>query len=117
MTNTFIAPGKHRFEDIISSTDFGLYAKKLGGGSVVPATGEYNFSVTEGYMIRHGRIAEPVRGATLIGRGDRTLLDIDMVSEGLRLEQGTCGSASGSVPVSVGQSVIRVRELTVGGRG
>jgi len=115
MTNTFIAAGKSTKNDIISSTDYGLYAKKMGGGSVVPATGEFNFAVVEGYMIRHGKIAEAVRGATLIGKGSETLLNIDMVSDNPVLEQGICGSASGSVPVSVGQPMIRVKELTVGG--
>jgi len=117
MTNTFIAPGKLSSDEIISNTDYGLYAKKMGGGSVNPATGEYNFAVECGYMIRQGNVAEPVRGATLIGKGAQTLLDIDMVSSDLRLEPGTCGSASGHIPVSVGQPVIRVSELTVGGRG
>jgi TldD protein len=116
MTNTFIAPGTDSQRDIISSVDYGLYAKKMGGGSVSPATGEFNFAVVEGYMIRRGKIAEPVRGATLIGKGADVLLNIDMVSDNLELAQGICGSESGSVPVNVGQPMIRVKEITVGGK-
>ncbi|MBI3993301.1 MAG: TldD/PmbA family protein, partial [Candidatus Lambdaproteobacteria bacterium] len=73
MRNTYIDRGPHRVGDMIASIDFGLYAKKMGGGSVNPATGEFNFSVQEGYAIRTGRIAEPVRGATLIGKGFEVL--------------------------------------------
>ena len=116
MTNTFIAPGEDRNEDIISSIEFGLYAKDMGGGSVNPVTGEFNFSVSEGYLIRNGKICEPVRGASLVGKGTEILHNIDMVGTELELGQGMCGSSSGSVPTSVGQPLIRVSSITVGGR-
>lgn len=116
MTNTFIAPGQDRDEDIIGSIDYGLYAKEMGGGSVNPVTGEFNFAVDEGYMIRNGKICEPVRGACLVGEGTKILMDIDMVGKGLEMGQGMCGSYSGSIPTSVGQPLIRVSSITVGGR-
>lgn len=115
MTNTFICAGKDKREDIIASTEKGLYAAKMGGGSVNPVTGEFNFAVSEGYMIRGGRICEPVRGATLIGKGYEVLQNIDMVSDDLELGQGMCGSISGSIPTNVGQPMIRISEITVGG--
>ncbi len=116
MRNTFIDNGNSSFEDLISGIEYGLYAKKMGGGSVDPATTDYNFSVSEGYLIENGKITEPVRGATLIGRGYETLMNIDAVSSNLELADGICGSISGSVPTTVGQPSIRVKELTVGGR-
>jgi TldD protein len=116
MTNTFIAPGTEKPDAIIADTEYGLYAKKMGGGSVEPATGEFNFAVREGYMIRGGKVAEPVRGATLIGKGSEVLLNIDRVADNLSQAQGMCGSVSGSVPTNVGQPLIRVKEMTVGGR-
>ena len=116
MTNTFIAPGQDKNEDIIKSIEFGLYAKDMGGGSVNPVTGEFNFSVSEGYLIRNGEICEPVRGASLVGKGSEILHNIDMVGNNLDHGQGMCGSSSGSVPTSVGQPLIRVSSITVGGR-
>ncbi|OIJ20800.1 peptidase C69 [Anaerobacillus alkalidiazotrophicus] len=116
MTNTFIAPGKSTPEEIIANTEFGIYAKYMGGGSVNPATGDYNFAINEGYIVRNGKIAEPVRGATLIGNGPTTLQKVDMVGNNLAHGQGMCGSSSGSIPVNVGQPMIRVSEITVGGR-
>ncbi len=116
MTNTFIAPGKSTPEEIIAATEYGLYAKQMGGGSVDPATGSFNFAVLEGYIIRHGKICEPVRGATLIGKGSDVLMKIDMVGSNLARAQGMCGSISGSIPTDVGQPMIRVSEITVGGR-
>ena len=116
MTNTYIAAGTDKPEDIIKSIDDGLYAKKLGGGSVNPVTGEFNFAVQEGYLVKNGVIQEPVRGASLIGKGSDVLMDIDMVGDNLELAQGMCGSSSGSIPTNVGQPMIRVKKITVGGR-
>ena len=116
MTNTYIAPGTDRNEDIISSIEYGLYAKEMGGGSVNPVTGEFNFAVNEGYIIRGGKICEPVRGASLVGKGSEVIQNIDMVGTDLDMGQGMCGSSSGSIPTNVGQPLIRVSSITVGGR-
>ena len=117
MTNTFILPGKHTVEEIIASVKKGLYAKSLGGGSVNPTTGEFNFAANEAYMIEDGKITYPVKGATLIGSGKEVLMKIDMVANDLKRAQGMCGASSGSIPTDVGQPTIRVSEITVGGRG
>ena len=116
MTNTFIAPGEDKNEDIIGSIEYGLYAASMGGGSVNPVTGEFNFSVNEGYIIRNGQVCEPVRGATLVGKGSEIIQNIDMVGSDLDMAQGMCGASSGSVPTNVGQPMIRVSSITVGGR-
>ena len=116
MTNTYIAPGNDKNEDIIASVEYGLYAKEMGGGSVNPVTGEFNFSVNEGYIIRNGQICEPVRGASLVGKGSQIIQNIDMVGSNLDMGQGMCGSSSGSIPTNVGQPMIRVSSITVGGR-
>ncbi|MEL7649033.1 MAG: TldD/PmbA family protein [Sedimentibacter sp.] len=116
MSNTFIDKGKSTPEEIIANTEKGLYAKYMGGGSVNPSTGEFNFAVMEGYIVENGKIKEPVRGATLIGKGTEILNKIDMVGNNLSYGQGMCGSVSGSIPTNVGQPMIRVSEITVGGR-
>ena len=116
MTNTYIAAGEDKNEDIISSIEYGLYAASMGGGSVNPVTGEFNFSVNEGYIIRNGVVCEPVRGATLVGKGSEIIQNIDMVGTDMDQAQGMCGSSSGSVPTNVGQPLIRVSTITVGGR-
>lgn len=116
MTNTYIANGSDDNEEIIRTMGDGLYAATMGGGSVNPVTGEFNFAVAEGYLVRDGKICEPVRGASLIGRGSEILLNIDRVGQNMDMGQGMCGSASGSVPTNVGQPLIRVQNITVGGR-
>ena len=105
------------FEEIIANTKYGLFAKKMGGGSVNPATGEFNFAVNVGYLIEDGKITKPVRGATLVGSGKDVLMRIDMIADNLDVGQGMCGSLSGSVPTNVGQPTIRLSHMTVGGNG
>ena len=117
MTNTFFAPGKDDEEEMISSMGDGLFAARMGGGSVNPLTGEFNFAVLEGYWVKNGKIHCPVRGATLIGRGAELILRVDRIGKSMWMGQGMCGSLSGSVPTNVGQPRIRVSEIIVGGKG
>ena len=116
MRNTYIAAGDDDEAEIIASCPDGLYAKAMGGGSVNPVTGEFNFSVDEGYLIKNGKIDVPVRGASLIGRGSEILKKIDRVGANMWMSQGMCGASSGSIPTNVGQPMIRVTDITVGGR-
>jgi len=116
MSNTFILPGDYYPEEVIASVDYGLYAKTMGGGSVQPATGEFNFAVNEGYLIENGKVTKPVKGATLIGKGYEIIQKIEMVGNDVERGQGMCGSYSGSIPADVGEPTIKVREILVGGR-
>ncbi len=117
MSNTYICNGKNTPEEVIAATKLGLYAVGFNGGSVDPTTGEFNFGCSEAYIIRDGKICEPVKGATLIGHGDEILKHIDMIANDLDMGQGMCGAASGSIRTNVGQPTLRVSEITVGGRG
>ena len=116
MSNTYICNGETDPKDIIANTEYGLYCTQMGGGSVDTSTGDFNFAVNEAFIVRNGKIAEPVRGATLIGKGQEILKNIDMVGNDLSLSAGMCGSVSGGVPVTVGQPTIRVSSILVGGR-
>jgi TldD protein len=115
MTNTFIAPGKTRPEEIVKSIDYGLFVKKMGGGQVNTVTGDFVFDVQEGYLIKKGMIDEPVRGATLAGNGPEVLKSIDMVGSDLGFSIGTCGKDSQGVPVSDAMPTVRIPEMVVGG--
>ena len=116
MRNTYIDKGDSSLEEMIKDVDYGLFAETLGGGSVAPGTGNYNFNVSSGFLIKKGRLDKPVKGASLIGNGLDTLSKIKKVGQDLELAPGHCGSISGWVPVTVGQPPLLVSELTVGGQ-
>ena len=115
MRNTFIEPGEASFDDMIASLDRGVYASHMGGGSVQPGTGEFNFAVVEGYYVEDGRIRHPVKAATLISTGPDVLQRISMVGRDFALATGMCGSVSGAVPTTVGQATLKVDDILVGG--
>lgn len=115
MTNTYIAPGKDDPAAILRDTKWGVYVKSMGGGQVNTVTGDFVFAVTEGYLIRDGKIAEPIRGATLVGNGPKVLQIIDRVGTDLGFATGTCGKDGQGAPVTDAQPTMRIPELTVGG--
>ncbi len=117
MTNTYMLPGKFDPQEIIASVDRGLYAVNFGGGQVDITSGKFVFSASEAYLIEHGRITRPVKGATLIGNGPDVLQRVSMVGNDLQLDPGvgTCGKEGQSVPVGVGQPTLKIDGLTVGG--
>jgi TldD protein len=115
MRNTFIEPGDANIDDMIASIVKGIYASHMGGGSVQPGTGEFNFAVTEGYYIESGKIQYPVKAATLISTGPKVLKEISMIGQDFSLACGMCGSISGSVPTTVGQATLKVDDILVGG--
>ena len=115
MTNTQLLPGENTIDEMFKSIEYGLYAKKMGGGSVDSITGDFNFAVDEAYMIRNGEVAEMVKGATLIGNTIEIMANIEMISDDLAGDTGFCGSSSGSVPVTCGQPTIKLSSILVGG--
>ncbi len=116
MTNTFVTDGESDPEDIISSTEQGVYIARLGGGQVNTASGDFVFGMTEAYLIEDGKITEPLREANLIGNGPQALRDIDMVADDFAMGgPGTCGKDGQGVPVGTGQPTLRVAALTIGG--
>jgi len=115
MTNTYFGEGNATPEELIEGVERGLYAVSFGGGQVEPATGDFVFGVSEGYLIENGKVTSPVRGATLTGNGLEALLAIDGVAADLSIATGYCGKAGQRVEAGVGQPHVRIRALTVGG--
>lgn len=117
MTNTYMRPGDSLPDDIIASVDNGIYAVNFSGGSVDITSGNFVFSADEAYHIENGRVAAPIKGATLIGNGPEVLERISMVGNNMALDSGigTCGKNGQSVPVGVGQPTLKVDAITVGG--
>jgi TldD protein len=115
MTNTYIAPGDATPQEMIAELDRGFYAVSFGGGQVDPATGDFVFGVSEGYLIEGGKVTRPCRGATLIGNCLEALAAIDAVGNDFFMKTGICGKGGQKAPVGTGQGHVRVRAMTVGG--
>lgn len=117
MTNTYMLPGAHQFDDLIQSVDYGVYAPHFGGGQVDITSGKFVFSTSEAYLIEKGKITKPIKGATLIGSGIEVMQNVSMVANELEIDHGigVCGKQGQSVPVGVGQPALKIEKITVGG--
>jgi TldD protein len=115
MTNTYIAPGEAKPEEMIGEVERGFYAVSFAGGQVDPATGDFVFGVSEGYLIEDGKVTRPCRGATLIGNCLEALAAIDAVGNDFEMKTGFCGKGGQKVPVGTGQGHVRIGAMTVGG--
>ncbi|WP_448560474.1 TldD/PmbA family protein [Trichothermofontia sp.] len=115
MTNTWIASGKTPVADLCSDIQEGVYACNWLGGMT---NGEmFTFSAGEAWMIRKGKIAEPVRDVTLSGNVFKTLADIEAIGDDFYWdESGGCGKGGQSgLPVGCGGPSLRIRNVVVGG--
>lgn len=117
MTNTFMKAGRDDPAELLARTKRGIFAKSFGGGSVDIVSGKFVFSCTEAYLIEDGRLAAPIKGATLIGDGPTALTKVTGIGNDFALDEGIgmCGKAGQGVPAGVGQPTLLVEGLTVGG--
>jgi TldD protein len=117
MTNTFMLAGTEEPGALVERVSDGIYATSFGGGQVDITSGKFVFSCTEAYRIRGGKIAEPIKGATLIGDGPTVLTRVKGIGNDLALDEGVgvCGKGGQSVPAGVGQPTLLIDGLTVGG--
>ena len=117
MTNTGMLAGEHTREEMIASTQRGLYCASFGGGQVDITNGKFVFQCTEAYLIEDGKVTSPVKGATLIGDGPSALTRVTMLGDDFAFDPGigVCGKSGQSVPVGVGQPSLKITGLTVGG--
>lgn len=115
MSNTHLAPGRDKIEDMFKSIDYGVYVKSVSSGSADAATGNFNFVTNGAYIIENGKIIKRIKDTTLMGKMDETLNNIEMVSDDLKFEGGYCSSASGNIYITAGMPTIKVSKLLVGG--
>ena len=117
MTNTFMHGGNDDPAEILGRVKNGIYAKSFGGGQVDITSGKFVFSCTEAYRIENGKLAAPIKGATLIGDGPTVLTKVTAIGNDMALDEGVgiCGKGGQSVPAGVGQPTLLIDGLTVGG--
>jgi TldD protein len=117
MTNSYILNGPSKADDFLASTERGVYVTALGGGQTNPASGDFVFGVSEGYLIEGGKVTSPVRGANLTGRAMEVMSAVDAVADDFDTWEGVCGKDGQGVPVGSGSPTLRIARITVGGTG
>lgn len=91
MRNTAILPGHDKLEDMIAAIDNGYILSYPANGQG-DSTGEFMFGAGFGMEIKKGKLARPVRGATLSGLAFELLKTVDMLSGDMNWRSGgMCG--------------------------
>lgn len=117
MCNTYMPDGESTVEEILASTQRGIYAKSFAGGQVEISKGDFVFMVGEGYLIENGKVTAPVKNATIVGNGPEAMTKVTAVGNDSRLARRhyTCGKGGQYVPVGVGMPTVKIASITVGG--
>ena len=118
MRATYMLPGPHKKDEIISSVKKGIYCVAFRNGQVQIGAGDFTFFVANGFLIEDGKLTRPIKDVNIIGNGPKVLEKVDMVADDLVIDEGgwTCGKDGQGVPVSQGLPTVRVSSITVGGR-
>ncbi len=117
MSNTYIANGDWKLEEILEELGDGVYLAGSRGGQVSTGEGVFQFNAKRGYMVEKGEKTKLLRDVSLSGKILETLLHVRAVAGDLKFNSGRCGKAGQLVPVSDGSPHLLVSEATVGGAG
>ena len=117
MSNTYLQPGDSSFEELLEDIDDGIYLKGSRGGQVDTGKGIFQFNAAEGYLIKNGEIATPLRDVSLSGNILETLKNIDAIGDDFKLSVGFCGKDGQTAPVGDGGPHTRILNALVGGMG
>ena len=117
MCNTYMPNGSSTLDEILGSTERGIYAKSFAGGQVEISKGDFVFMIAEGYLIENGKLTAPVKNATIVGNGPDAMTKVVAVGNDSRLARRhyTCGKGGQYVPVGVGMPTVKIASITVGG--
>lgn len=106
-TNLYVEPGKLPLDQLIAQIPHGFYCRRTQGFGIDAAAGHYSMAA-QGRLIRDGRLAEPVRGVTLVGRLADMLAGIDAVANDLTFDGYDWGS-------SISCPSLRIAGMTIAG--
>lgn len=107
--------GEMLAEDILKSVKFGIFASAFGDSVLEEACGDFSIHVTEGNIIRDGRIGEPISGAIILGNSIEVLKSIDLVANDLQFDKTglSCSKFGQTIPSSVGTPTMRIALVRV----
>jgi len=114
MTTTYIGAGTNTLDELIAGVDKGVLVETISHGSGMST---FTMAPRLAYMIRDGKLAEPVKASVVSGSVFETLGEIDGLSdkvEMLSFALGGCGKMEQMpLPVGFGGPWVRVKKLDV----
>ncbi len=116
MANTYLQPGDYTFEELIEDVKEGVYVKTYMEWNIDEFRLVARYVGLEAYMVKQGRLAEPVRDVLLQIPSREFYSKIDAVGRDLRMYAGLCGKGEPPqpLPVWMGGPHVRLRGVRVG---
>jgi len=115
MSNTYVANGEWKFDELLEELNEGIYLVGSRGGQVNTAEGIFQFNAKRGYIIENGEKTGLLRDVSLSGKTLETLKDIKAVGNDLKFNSGRCGKGGQLVPISDGSPHLLIARAIVGG--
>lgn len=116
MRNTAIHPGSSTLEEMIASTENGIYIKRTGGGQA-DMTGRFMFAVQTSYRIKDGCIVGALPDLTCTGNSFDTLKAVTMVGSDIKWRHSSlCGKLGQTIPVGMSGPSIKTVTYISGGK-
>lgn len=114
MTGTYIKPGTSTIDEVFAPIKEGVYIENIKHGSGMST---FTIAPNRAYMIRDGKLAEPVQVSVITGNVMETLYNIEALSEhfeALSFSLGGCGKMEQyPLPVAFGGPYMRVSKINV----
>jgi Predicted Zn-dependent proteases and their inactivated homologs len=104
MSNTYLQKGSATFDELVSEARNGIYVKSFNGWNIDDTRSFSMYQGNEAYMIRNGRIAEPVMNYKLETSTLKFWHAVALVGKDFNLYLATCGKGEPEqgVPVTNG---------------
>lgn len=117
MSNTYIANGDWKLDEILEELGNGVYLAGSRGGQVSTGEGVFQFNAKRGYLVENGERTRLLRDVSLSGKILEIMKNVKAVGNDLKFNSGRCGKAGQLVPVSDGSPHLLIERATVGGAG
>lgn len=115
MSNTFMLPGDHSFEELIEDIKLGVYIKSYNEWNIDDKRWNEKYVGCEAYLIEGGEIKGPIFAPVLEITTGQFFKKIDSVGKDLDFVAGTCGKGEPmqGVPVWFGGPHVRLRKVLI----
>ncbi len=115
MRNTVFEPGDYSFEELLEGIKFGYYLSDYRGGQA-ELNSAFQVGIQEGYVIKNGEIAEPIKDTSISGIAIEALKNISAVSKDFGIEYGICGKGQSAFVSSGGPHMRFDKSIVIGGK-
>ena len=117
MANTYMEPGDHCFDELISEVKHGVYIKNFTEWNIDDRRFNQKYVGLEAYLIENGEIGTPVRNPAIEITTVGFFKAVDAVGKDLKFWSATCGKGDPmqGAPVWTGGPTARLRNIRLGG--